>query len=173
MSELTPLARPGWTLRRWRADDAAALQPLGDDPRIAGWMADTWPMPYTLADAQFWVETGSRQFGDCWAICLDDRPQGGCGLNPGEGFLRCNAEIGWWLNPAHWGQGLAALAGRFCLEQAFARPEITRVFAAVHGGNERSMRVAGKLGMTLEGVQRQGAIKQGRVIDRHIYASYR
>ncbi|MBB5204812.1 RimJ/RimL family protein N-acetyltransferase [Inhella inkyongensis] len=173
MSESIELGRRGWTLRAWRADDAASLQPLGNDERIARWMADSWPMPYTAADAQWWVETGSREFGSCWAICLNDRPQGGCGVNPGLGFLRCNAEIGWWLNPDHWGQGLAVQAGRHCIEHALAQTEITRIFAAVHGGNERSMRVAGKLGMTLEGVQRQGAIKQGRVIDRHIYAIYR
>jgi len=163
----------GWALRPWRASDAAALQPLGNDERIARWMADTWPMPYTEADAAWWVNEGAISTGDTWAICLQDRPLGGCGVHWGQGFLRCNAEVGWWLSPDHWGQGIATQAARQMVVRALANPEITRVMAPIHAGNSRSMRVAEKAGMALEAVQPRSALKQGRVIDRHIYASYR
>lgn len=159
--ERIELGLPGWQLRRWRASDAAALQPLGSDERIARWMSDSWPMPYTAADAAWWVNEGSISTGDNWAICHADQPVGGCGIGWGQGFLRCNAEVGWWLAPEFWGQGITTLAARFLVARAFAREEITRVHAPIHAG------------MALEGIQRQGAIKQGRVIDRHVYADYR
>ena len=149
------------------------LQPLGDDASIAQWMSDTWPMPYTLEDARWWACEGHAAQGDNWAICLDGVPQGGCGGLRQPGFLRCNVEVGWWLSPARWGQGITALAARFCVERAFANAEVTRVFAPIHAGNIRSMRVAEKAGLRLEAVQPHSALKRGRVITRHVYAAYR
>lgn len=168
-----PLGPAGWSLRRWRAEDAPDRQPLADDVRIAQWMSDSWPMPYSLADARRWTREGHAAHGDNWAICLHDVPQGGCGGVQQAGFQRCNTEIGWWLSPAHWGQGIATRAARCCVERAFANAEVTRVFAPIHEGNIRSMRVAEKAGLRLESVQPQSAFKQGRVITRHLYAMYR
>jgi len=167
------LGPAGWTLRRWRPEDAEALAPLGNDEAIATWMSDAWPMPYTRADADWWTATGHAQAGDNWAICLHDRPEGGCGGAQQAGFLRCNVEVGWWLSPARWGQGIASLAARCCVERAFANAEVSRVFAPIHAGNIRSMRVAEKAGLRLEAVQPHSALKQGRVITRHLYAAYR
>lgn len=66
---------------------------------------------------------------------------------------------------------------RACDAAALARhadnPQATRIFAPIHAGNQRSMRVAEKNGFALEGVQRRSAIKDGRVIDRWIWARYR
>ena len=81
--------------------------------------------------------------------------------------------LGWWLQPDHWGQGVASAAAARVVAQAFALPEVTRVFAPIHGGNTRSESVARKIGMRLEGVQPRSAFKRGQVIDRVIYAAYR
>jgi RimJ/RimL family protein N-acetyltransferase len=166
------LAQPGWTLRRWRAGDEAALAEAANDERILRWMSDSWPSPYTLDDAHWWVREGHRE-GSTWALCLHDRPQGGVGAHPQAGFQRCNAEIGWWLAPAHWGQGLVPQAAAWVLAQTWQNPEITRVFAPIHAGNTASVRVAEKIGLRLESVQPRSAFKRGAVIDRHLYATYR
>lgn len=50
---------------------------------------------------------------------------------------------------------------------------MTRVFAPIHAGNTRAMRVAEKLGMRLESVQPRSAFKRGEVIDRLLYACCR
>ncbi|MBN8504284.1 MAG: GNAT family N-acetyltransferase [Burkholderiales bacterium] len=161
-----------WTLRPWRPGDEAALARAANDDRILRWMSDTWPEPYTVADAAWWVNEGSLA-GSTWALCLKDVPQGGVGAHPQTGFQRCNVEVGWWLAPAHWGQGLVPLAARWLVEQALLNPEVTRVFAPIHAGNIPSGRVAEKIGMRLESVQPRSAIKRGTVIDRHLYALYR
>ncbi len=167
------LQSPGWTLRAWRDDDAEALARAANDDAILRWMSDTWPEPYTLKDAQWWVREGQMATGKNWAICLHDVPQGGCGLSPLDGFQRCNLETGWWLSPAQWGKGVASQAARQIVELGLAQPGITRVFAPIHAGNTRSMGVARRAGMTLEGVQRRSAYKRGQVIDRHLYAAVR
>jgi RimJ/RimL family protein N-acetyltransferase len=167
------LPQPGWSMRAWREADAPALARAADDERILQWMSDTWPSPYTERDAQWWIGTGQHQGGLAWALCLDDVPRGGTGLHPQEGFQRCNVEVGWWLHPDHWGQGVVPAAVTHVLERALAWPDVTRVFAPIHAGNARSVRVAEKVGLRLESAQPRSAFKRGVVIDRVLYARYR
>ena len=57
--------------------------------------------------------------------------------------------------------------------RALQDPAITRVFAPVHADNPKSMRVLEKCGFERESLQRQSAIKAGKVIDRVIMVRYR
>lgn len=168
------LDRTGWSLRAWRASDAEALAAHANNPEVWRWMSDAFPHPYTIELARHWVTRGHVEFGgDNWAIAHDDQAVGGCGIRPLDGALRCSAEVGWWLAEPHWGQGIATLVARALVARAFEDPQITRVFAPIHAGNARSMRVAEKAGFAPEGVQRRSALKAGRVIDRHLYAVVR
>ena len=163
-----------WTLRAWRMSDAAALAEHADNPNVWRHMSDRFPHPYTLAIAEYWVTRGQIDFsGDNWAIAFEDRAVGGCGLHQEAGQFRCNAEIGYWLAEPYWGRGIVTRVARVLTDRAFANPDITRVFAPIHAGNTASMRVVEKCSFVREGVQRQSAIKAGRVIDRVLYASYR
>jgi [ribosomal protein S5]-alanine N-acetyltransferase len=165
---------PGWTLRPWRASDAAALAQHANDTEVWRWMSDSFPHPYTPEIAQHWCTRGHIDFGgDNWAIALDDAALGGCGIHQGEGQFCCNAEIGWWLARPHWGRGVVSRVAALLVQRAFGNPAITRVFAPIHAGNARSMAVASKAGLSLEGVQRQSAMKAGRPVDRHVFARYR
>lgn len=168
------LGLPGWTLRAWRAADAAALALHANNVEVWRWMSDSFPHPYTLAIAEHWVGRGHVDFGgNNWAIACADEAVGGCGMQPQAGPLRCNAEVGWWLAEPYWGRGVATRVAAALADRAFEDPDITRLFAPIHAGNQRSMRVAEKSGFVLEGVQRLGAIKAGRVIDRWVFARYR
>jgi [ribosomal protein S5]-alanine N-acetyltransferase len=168
-----PLPQPGWCLRRWQASDIARLAAIANDERIAAWMSDTWPAPYTEADARWWVQEGQLALGDNWCISHDGLAWGGCGSHRLAGFLRCNVEVGWWLSPDQWGQGIVSAAAQVLLRGSFEDPEVHRVFAPIHAGNTRSMRVALNAGLRLEAVQPQSAFKRGQVIDRHVFAAYR
>jgi len=164
----------GWALRAWRASDAASLARHANNLNVWRWMSDTFPHPYTLEIASYWVQRGHIEFGgDNWAVALDDEAVGGCGIHWGQQQFRCNAELGWWLAEPYWGRGVVTRAAAALVARAFRDPAITRVFAPIHAGNARSMRVAEKNGFVLEGVQRLSALKVGRAIDRHVYARYR
>ena len=164
----------GWRLRAWRRGDAASLARHASNVEVWRWMSESFPHPYTLALAEHWVSQGHVDFGgENWAIAFDDEAVGGCGVQQGQAQFRCNAEIGWWLAQEHWGRGVATRVAHALVGLALAHPEITRVHAPIHAGNQRSMRVAQKAGMALESVQPQSAIKAGRVIDRHVYAIYK
>ncbi|TCB96184.1 N-acetyltransferase [Micromonospora zingiberis] len=58
-------------------------------------------------------------------------------------------EVGWHLHPDSWGNGYATEAARAVLAREFATADATReVYAVVTPGNERSMAVCRRLGMT-------------------------
>ena len=65
-----------------------------------------------------------------------------------------SAEIGYVLNPAYWGQGIAAEAVRAVLDVGFIKLNLHRIEARFMMGNDRSRRVMEKSGMTFEGFQR-------------------
>ncbi len=164
----------GWALRAWRAGDAASLATHADNINVWRWMSDGFPHPYTLAVAEHWIARGQAEFGgDHWAITFSDEAVGGCGIVQQQGHLRCNAEVGWWLAEMHWGRGVVTRVVAALVQRAFGNPQITRIHAPIHAGNQRSMRVAEKNGFVLEGVQPKSAIKDGAVIDRWVWARYR
>jgi RimJ/RimL family protein N-acetyltransferase len=57
-------------------------------------------------------------------------------------------EIGWHLNPDHWGHGYASEAARGAVALAFGPRGLDRVVAVVEPDNSRSQAVCRRLGMT-------------------------
>ena len=169
-----PLSLPGCTLRAWRQGDAPALAQHANDPAVWRNMSEGFPHPYTLAIALDWVARGHVEFGgDNWAVCIDDKAVGGCGVHAGGGALSCNAEIGYWIGRAHWGRGLGTAVVQALTARAFADREVMRVFAPVHAYNPASLRVLVRNGFEQEGVLRLSAVKAGMVIDRVLMARHR
>jgi RimJ/RimL family protein N-acetyltransferase len=60
-------------------------------------------------------------------------------------------ELGYRLHPAVWGRGYATEGARALLDDAFRRPDVTRVFAHSLLDNPGSIRVMEKIGMTYAG----------------------
>ena len=163
-------------LRALVPDDAPALVTHANDPAVARNMFDAFPQPYDLAAANAWAgrEANSGDFGWVWGIVADGGVVGCIGLRPEAGWMRCNAEIGYWLGRSHWRRGLTSDAVRQVTDWAFAAvPELTRVFAPIFSWNDGSQAVVRKCGYVREGVLKQSAIKNGQVIDRVLWAAYR
>jgi RimJ/RimL family protein N-acetyltransferase len=166
-------------LRALCPGDAASLQRHANNRAVARHLFDGFPHPYAMAHAQAWCghEANSGDFGYVWGIVPEGEPAAvvGCiGLQPEGGWLRCNAEVGYWLGEAWWGRGLASDALRQVVDWAFAAlPELTRITAHIFADNEGSQAVARKCGLVREGSLPRSAIKDGRVIDRTLWAAYR
>ena len=171
-------------LRELRAEDAESLARHADNEAVWRNLFEGFPRPYTLADAQAWCD-GTRRpaaFGFVWGIEVlggagheIGREVAGCiGLRPDAGWLRCNAELGYWLGEAHWRRGIMSEAAAQVTAWAWATlPEVTRLYAPIFAWNEGSQRVATKAGYALEANLPQSAIKAGKLIDRVQYAAYR
>jgi RimJ/RimL family protein N-acetyltransferase len=164
------------TLRALTLDDAPSLQRHADDEAVWRNLFEGFPRPYTLVDAQTWCSTGSRApaMGHVWGIEVDDQVVGCISLRPDAGWLRCNAEVGYWIGQAYWRRGITSEALALVTAWAWAnRPELMRLYAPIFAWNEGSQAVARNCGYFLEAQLRCSAIKDGRVIDRVQYAALR
>jgi RimJ/RimL family protein N-acetyltransferase len=165
------------TLRALQASDAPAIQRHADDTQVWQTLFEGFPSPYTMADAIAWCEGGwQMRAGEevVWAVTRGGEAIGCISVRPDTGWLRCNAEVGYWIGREHWGRGITAEALGLVADWAFdAYPELTRLYAPIFEQNARSQAVARKAGFQLEGAMPLSAIKAGRVIGRVVYARYR
>ena len=165
-----------WTLRPWRMSDAGALAALLQDGRVRRMLRDGLPYPYTEADARaFLAETLASDPEEvfAFAIAQEDIPVGSLGMFRQGNIHRRTAELGYYLGPDHWGQGIGTWAVREAVQWVFARTDLLRIFAEPFAENHASCRVLEKAGFQLEGVLRQNAVKDGRVLDMKMYARCR
>jgi RimJ/RimL family protein N-acetyltransferase len=143
-------------LRRWRAEDAEAFAALNADPEVMRFIGAGHPLGRGLSDdllSRIERDWEARGFG-LWAVEELAAPGillGFCGLSVPT-FLPDvlpAVEVGWRLARPAWGRGLATEGARAALAFGFGEAcGMREILAIVHPGNERSLRVAEKLGMT-------------------------
>ncbi len=162
-------------LRRWRPDDAPAVVRACEDEEISRWIP-VIPRPYGLADAveflaeadEEWRTGSSRAFA---IVDPEDRLLGAVTLHGPEGHL---AEIGYWLDAAARGRGVATRAVRLLTDHAFrADPALIRIGLRTLSGNTASGAVARRAGFTFEGVLRSLEPVRGELADVVVYSLLR
>jgi ribosomal-protein-alanine N-acetyltransferase len=159
---------PEITLRPWRTEDAERIWLLANNPKIAQNLRNAFPHPYSLADAQQYIERSMGRDGDrciIRTIEIDGAPAGSIGVFLGSDVYEKTAEIGYWLAEPYWGRDIMPRAVREICDLAFDTYDIECIYAEVFGGNPASCRVLEKAGFTREGVKRRGVYKNGRVMD--------
>ncbi len=82
-------------------------------------------------------------------------------------------EIGYAVQPAYRGRGIATQASCILINHLFDATPINRVMATVIVGNERSCHVLERAGMTHEGLLRGLIFLHGRYADMHVYSILR
>ena len=165
-----------FTLRPWRPSDAEAVAAAADNPKIAANLRNVFPSPYTLADAEWYVndcvaQGEARQLTR--AIVIDGKAAGSIGVFVKDDVYEKSAELGYWLAEEHWGRGIMTEAVRQICREAFDRFDILRIFAEPFADNLGSRRVLEKADFTCEGTMRNGVFKNGRVRSYCMYALLR
>lgn len=161
-----------FTLRPWRKSDAASVALAANNPKIAANLRNAFPSPYTLADAEWYVNDCIAQGEDrqlTRAILIDGEAAGSIGVFRKNDVFEKSAELGYWLAEDYWGRGIMTEAVRRICREAFDRFDILRIYAEPFAYNRGSRRVLEKAGFTYEGTMRSGVFKNGRV---HSYCMY-
>ena len=162
------------TIRPWATSDAQSLQRHANNRNVSIHLRDRFPFPYEMHHATTFLEWIGRQPAPTvWAIEVQGEAAGGIGIELRTDVERVSAEIGYWLGEPFWGRGIATEALQFVTADAFTRFEITRLFAVPFADHAASVRVLEKAGYVKEGHLRQSAIKDGKVRDQCLYASYK
>jgi RimJ/RimL family protein N-acetyltransferase len=161
----------GFILRRWLEGDEESLQKHADNPNISTFLMDRFPYPYTIQDAISWVTFMQQQQPlTSFAIIINGQACGGIGVDLMDDVSRKTAEIGYWLGEPYWNRGIITEAVRILTDYAFKNLDIIRLQAGVFSKNSPSMRVLEKAGYVKEGILRNAVIKNGEVMDKHMYA---
>lgn len=143
-------------LERWAPEHEALYARLAADPAVMRHVGAGVPHDAGQAaerHAAVLAHWAAHGFG--WRAAFDRATGAGVGLlalnvaeadelAPGE------HEIGWWLDPAVWGRGLAVEGGRAIVAEAFGRVGAPSVVARVQPGNAASLGVAAALGLRQE-----------------------
>ncbi len=165
------------TLRALTRADAPSIRRHADNPRVAVNLFDAFPQPYTAEKAALWCDMEAHDvsgFGYVWGVVFDGEAIGCISIRADKGWLRCNAEIGYWMGEAHWRQGIMPRAVALVVDWAWSSlPVLTRIYAPIFSRNTASQIVVRKNGFVKEGELPRSAIKDGEVIDRVLWAKYR
>lgn len=165
-----------FVLRPWQTEDASHVAIAANHKKIADNLRNAFPYPYTLEDAQWYVNdciSRGEETQLTRAIVVDGRAVGSIGVFVQTDIYEKSGELGYWLSPEYWGKGIMTQAvGQICRE-AFAKFDIVRIYAEPFAHNQGSRRVLEKAGFAYEGTMRNGAYKNGKVISYCMYSLLR
>jgi ribosomal-protein-alanine N-acetyltransferase len=158
-AELVSLARRNKThLAPWNP-----LPPRGEDPTSL-----------TMVARSIVVMRSQWREGKAYPFLIQDRvSQGVIGrvnLNAVVRGAFHNAYLGYWIDVGHQGKGLMTEAVELALAFAFGEAGLHRVQAAIMPRNDRSLRVAEKVGFRKEGFALRYLQIAGAWEDHHIFA---
>lgn len=161
-------------LRPYRPDDREQLQRIADNIKVSRFMADIFPSPYTMKEADDWIALNQSEKRRCnFAVEWRGELIGGIGLTPLTDVHSGTTNFGYWFGEPYWGHGLATSAVAAILPYAFDELLFIRLQAIVFSGNTPSMRVLEKNGFVREGVMRKHVRKNGVIHDAFLYAKLR
>lgn len=159
----------GVELRAYERPMVPALAEAANVEQIHRFMSDEFPFPYTIEDAEGWLDMATGSPPTQYAVFVDGQLVGGIGGFPGKAEDTGSWEIGWWLHPDHWGRGITSAAARAIVDEFFGVRDAMRLYAPVMVPNTASARVAEHAGLRLEGVERSFYLKEGVRYDKLMY----
>ncbi len=162
-------------IRKWDFSDAPQLASFANNKKIADNLRDAFPFPYTLKDANNYIQAtlNDDPSAKLFAIDLDGLAIGSIGAIFKDDVYRKNVEIGYWLAEEYWGKGIATASISLIVSYIFNNFDTIRMYAEAYGDNHASHRALEKVGFRKEGFFRKNIIKNDIIKDSIIYALLR
>ncbi len=164
-SHIPTLETDRLTLRGMRVSDASDMYEYACRPSVTEYL--TWEPHASVAETREYLTYVGQRYrtGDFydWSVVSKETGHmiGTCGFTS----FNCSAdsaEIGYVLNPAYQGKGLATEAVRRVLQFGFAELSLHRIEAHFIEGNDASRRLMERVGMTFEGFARESMKIKGK-----------
>jgi RimJ/RimL family protein N-acetyltransferase len=147
-------------LREPRLDDVDDLLEFVGDDEVMRWIASVPGGRETAVEhIERWIARWERDDVGVFCVLLDERVIGRVGLLVWDASTwetssfelagaHAQPELGWALSRRFWGQGYATEAARAVREWAYAERNVEPLISLIAPDNDRSARVAEKLGAT-------------------------
>src|SRR5437763_9633668 len=156
MPAAADLLTPRLRLRQFRPSDEPALADINADPVVTRYLNRPVGRAASRAFYENAVAHWDRHGFGFWAAESREPATAGRFLGfIGLGYatflpqLAHRVEIGWRLGRAAWGRGLATEGALAARDHAFGVLRLEELISIIHPDNERSRRVAAKLGMVV------------------------
>lgn len=165
-----------FSLEPWAPGFADSLAASAGDARIARFLRDSFPYPYSHRDAEEFIAFASEEnarAGFYRAVVIGGKAAGGISAVRGADIYGKSAELGYWLSPVYWGKGVMPAAVRALCREVFGKTDIVRIYAEPFACNAASCRVLEKCGFAEEGIKRKSVYKNGAFYDSIMYALIR
>ena len=160
-------------IRKWNIEDAKNLAAALSNKKVLDNLRDGLPYPYTEKDAEDYINAMLNSDPNstfAYAVEVDGAAVGSIGaFRQGNIHFR-TAELGYYLDERYWGKGIMTEAVRQLCDKIFDETDILRIYAEPFAYNIGSRRVLEKAGFQLEGILRNNAVKNGRVLDMALYS---
>lgn len=161
-------------LREYADADLERLVRLANNENVSRYLVYTFPYPYTRADAEWWIGTGSKHNGAMTRVVeYQGLFVGSVGITPQSGWREHLGEIGYWVGEDYWGKGIATAALLQMTDYGFSHRHFRKLVAPVLAPNDASMRVLEKCGYQREAILKNEVQKGGIYFDIHRFARHR
>ena len=159
--------------RDFQASDLAAIAQAMGDARVTQFygLETTHTQPSAIAQEQLDWFVSLAKDGEGWwqAITHNGAVAGAIGIydfdEDGD-----SADLGFWLLPTQWGQGLMQQALRQWLPQAFARLALHSIVAYVEPDNRASGKLLNAAGFQYDGLLRECTKRGARYVSLQRYS---
>jgi RimJ/RimL family protein N-acetyltransferase len=148
MNAMPVIETPRLRLRPFVESDLNDLARLNADPRVMQFLGTGRTFDRVQTWQQLALVYGHQQLRGYTLMVIEDRDSGAFVGRTGPWFPVDwpMLEVGWVIDPAHQGKGLASEAGRAMVDWCFANLSVEEVCSMILPGNAASTRVAEKLG---------------------------
>ncbi|MDY6906559.1 MAG: GNAT family N-acetyltransferase [Thermodesulfobacteriota bacterium] len=158
-------------IRGWKIEDAPSIAKYANNKKIWLNLRDAFPHPYGLPDAESFIDRAIKEHSKTFfAIATSQEAIGSIGIVIGKDVHRFTAELGYWLAEPYWGKGIMTEAVKVITEYAIQDLGLYRISAEPYSINPSSAKVLEKAGYKFEGTLRSSVIKDGNVIDQHLFS---
>jgi RimJ/RimL family protein N-acetyltransferase len=176
MVSTTPISGNRVLLRTFQLSDAADVQNLAGNRAVAD-NRRSIPHPYEDGMAEQWISSLAPKINRgelaSFAVTRVSRRGliGAISLRIDREFDR--AALSYWIGEPYWGMGYCTEAASLIVKYGFENLQLNRIYATHLPRNPASGRVLQKIGMRLEGQQRQHRKNRGKYEDLVLYGLLR
>jgi RimJ/RimL family protein N-acetyltransferase len=162
---------PNISIRHLTIEDKYRLASLGNNPKVSINLTDSFPSPYTLADAEIFIERANAQYPiTTFAVEYNGEYVGNISLTRGLDIYRKSALIGYFIGEPYWNKGITTEAVTLVVDFGFKHLDIERIHTGVFEYNMASRRVLEKCGFKQEGIFRNALYKNNQIYNEVRYA---
>lgn len=172
MEQFPELHTENYYLRAFRENDIDEVFRALSHPAVIKHYGISYKTKTATKEQMDWFKRIVQEDSGIWWAIESRRARGvllgSCGVNSWS-HVHNKAEMGYWLLPEYWKQGVMRECVPAIINYLFTQTRLRRIEATVEVGNERSGQLLLRNGFSHEGTLRESEFKNGKYISVEYY----